>query len=137
MVAEMKDVQKAVEDKAAEVKAAVTEATTPVAPSVFVDAVHKVLLAGIGAVALAQEEVEEFVGRLVERGEIAEADGRKMMKDVLERRKKQAKKVEDVFDKRAEELLARMNIPTTDEIAALSARIAELTKKVDELKEKS
>jgi len=30
-----------------------------------------------------------------------------------------------------------MNIPTTDEIAGLSARIAELTRKVDELKEKS
>jgi poly(hydroxyalkanoate) granule-associated protein len=136
MVAEVKDVKKAVEDKAAEVKAAVTEAA-PAAPSVFVNTVHKVLLAGIGAVALAQEEVEEFVGRLVERGEIAEADGRKMLKDVLERRKKQAKKVEDALDKRVEELLARMNIPTTDEIAALSARIAELTKKVDELKEKS
>jgi len=134
MGTEVKEAKKAVEPKADEVKAAVTE---PAAPSVFVDTVHKVLLAGIGAVALAQEEVEEFVGRLVERGEIAEADGRKMMKDVLERRKKQVKKVEDGLDKRAEELLGRMNIPTTDEIAALSARIAELTKKVDELKEKS
>jgi poly(hydroxyalkanoate) granule-associated protein len=137
MVAEVNEVKKVIEPKAAEVKAAVTEADTPAAPRVFVDTVHKVLLAGIGAVALAQEEVEEFVGRLVERGEIAEADGRKMMKDVLERRKKQAKKVEELLDKRAEELLARMNIPTTDELAALSARIAELTKKVDELKEKS
>ena len=105
MVAEVKETKKVVEDKAAEEKAAVTEAAAPAAPKVFVETVHKVLLAGIGAVALAQEEVEEFVGRLVERGEIAEADGRKMMKDVLERRKKQVKKVEDGLDKRAEELL--------------------------------
>ncbi len=131
MVTEVKEAKKAVETKAAEMKAAVTEAA---APSVFVDAVHKVLLAGIGAVALAQEEIEEFVARLVERGEIAEADGRKMMKDVLEHRKKQVKKAEDVLDKRVEEVLGQMNIPTKDEIAALGAKIAALTEKVDELK---
>jgi poly(hydroxyalkanoate) granule-associated protein len=107
-------------------------------PNPFVDAVHKILLAGIGAMALAQDEVEEFVGRLVERGELAEADGKKLVKDVMERRKGQmkdeVKKVEDGFDKRVEAILARMNIPTKDEIAALNARIATLTQKVDELK---
>ena len=56
------------------------------------EAVHKVLLAGIGAAALAQEEIEDFVNRLVERGEIAEADGKKMIKDVLEKRKQMVKK---------------------------------------------
>ena len=49
----------------------------------MVDAVHKVFLAGIGAVALAKEDMEDLVGKLVERGEIAEADGRKLMKDVM------------------------------------------------------
>jgi len=104
----------------------------------LVDAVHKVLLAGIGAMALAKEDMEDLVGKLVERGEIAEADGRKMMKDVMERRKKQAseqtKKAEDVLDQRVEDVMSRMNIPTKDEIEALSAKITALTKKVDELK---
>ena len=98
---------------------------------------RKVLLAGIGAVALAQEEIEDFVGKLVERGEIAEADGRKLVKDVLERRKKQAQKAENLLDKRVAEILNRMNIPTKGEIEALSARIAALTEKVDELKKSS
>lgn len=95
---------------------------------------RKVLLAGIGAVVLAQEEVEDFVGKLVERGEIAETDGRKLVKDVLERRKKQVQKAEDLLDKRVAEILNRMNIPTKGEIETLSARIAALTEKVDELK---
>jgi poly(hydroxyalkanoate) granule-associated protein len=125
------EVKKAVEAKDDEGKAAVTEAA---APGVFVDKVHKVLLAGIGAVALAQEEVEEFVGKLIERGEIAEADGRKMMNDVMERRRKQAKKAEDVFDKRVEEILNRLSIPSKAEIEALTAKIAALTEKVDELR---
>ena len=145
MAAEGKEAKKAVEEQVAEVtkeakKAAKgqTVEAKPVESNPLVDAVHKVLLAGIGAMALAKEDMEDLVGKLVERGEIAEADGRKMMKDVMDRRKKQAgeqtKKAEDVLDKRVEDVMSRMNIPTKDEIEALSAKITALTKKVDELK---
>ncbi|MCU0500323.1 MAG: phasin family protein [Anaerolineae bacterium] len=126
--------------KAKEAKQAEEQVTEvkPAEANPLVDAVHKVLLAGIGAVALAKEDMEDLVGKLVERGEIAEADGRKMMKDVMERRKKQAseqsKKAEDILDQRVEDVMSRMNIPTKDEIEALSAKITALTKKVDELK---
>lgn len=101
----------------------------------FLDAAHKVLLASIGVVVITQEEVEKFVARLVERGEIAEKDGRKMIKDVLERRKKQAEEVrsgtEEKVDKRLDEMLARLNVPTRDDIDALSKQIATLTRKVN------
>lgn len=100
----------------------------------FVEATRKVLLAGIGAVALAQEEIESFVNKLVERGEIAEQDGRKLVRDVMEKRKKETKRAEDELEKRMEELLDRMNVPTKSDIEALSAKITALTKKVDELK---
>ncbi|MFZ0548109.1 MAG: phasin family protein [Candidatus Promineifilaceae bacterium] len=96
---------------------------------------HKVLLAGIGVVALTQEEVEKFVAKLVERGEIAEKDGRKMVKDVMERRKKQAEEVRsdtgEKVDRRVDEMLTRLNVPTRDDIDALSKQIATLTRKVD------
>ena len=96
--------------------------------------VHKVLLAGIGAVALTRDEVEQFVEKLVDRGQIAEADGKKVVKDVMAKRKKATGRAESHLDKRIEEVLGRMNIPTKDEIEALSAKITTLTKKVDELK---
>jgi poly(hydroxyalkanoate) granule-associated protein len=95
---------------------------------------RKVLLASIGAVALAQEEVEEFVSKLVERGEIAEKDGKKLVREMMEKRKKEAKKAEDELDKRLEELMGRMNVPSKGDIDALSSKITALTKKVDELK---
>ena len=50
-------------------------------PNPMVDMVRKVLLASIGAVALTQEEVEKVVNKLIERGEIAEKDGRKLIND--------------------------------------------------------
>ena len=78
---------------------------------------------------------ERFVGKLVERGEIAEQDGKELVGDVMERRKKETKKAEGELDKRLEDLLNRMNVPTKGDINALSAKITELGKKVDELKE--
>ena len=60
----------------------------------LLEAVRKVLLASIGAVALAQDEIEDFVNKLVERGEIAEKDGKKLVRDLKERRKKESEKAE-------------------------------------------
>jgi poly(hydroxyalkanoate) granule-associated protein len=100
----------------------------------FLDAVHKVLLASIGAVALAQEEIEDFVYKLVERGEIAEKDGRKLVRDVMDRRKKETEKAEDQLSRRVEDILAHMNVPSKTDIDTLGEKVAELTKKVDELK---
>ncbi|RME51161.1 MAG: poly(hydroxyalkanoate) granule-associated protein [Caldilineae bacterium] len=100
----------------------------------ILDGVRKVLLAGVGVVSLAQEEMEDFVNRLVERGEIAEKDARQLLDDVLEKRKKHAKKVEEELDRRFDDLLDRLNIPTRADIEELNAKIAALTKKIDELK---
>ena len=98
--------------------------------------VRRVLMAGVGAVALAQEEVEEFVKKLVDRGEIAEKDGRKLIDDILEKRKTRAQKAEDALESRIEGLLDRMNVPTKRDIEDLSKKITLLAEKVDELKNK-
>jgi poly(hydroxyalkanoate) granule-associated protein len=136
MAGEVKETKKVIAAEGAETKEAMEAKQAE--PNPLVEAVRKVLLAGIGAVALGKDEIEDFVGKLVERGEIAEADGRKLVKDVIERRmgqaKDQAKKAGDVLDSRVEEVLSRMNIPTKDEIESLSAKITALAQKVDELK---
>ncbi len=102
--------------------------------NLLLDYVRKVLLASIGAVALAQDEMEEFVNKLVERGQIAEQDARKLLKDVTERRTRTTAKAEETLDRRVEELLSRMNVPTKSDLDMLSAKITALTRKVDELK---
>ena len=97
----------------------------------FFQIARKVVLAGFGAVGLAQDELEEFVNRLVERGEIAEKDARKLMREVTEKRRTHAGKQ---IDKRLDEVLERMNVPSKTEIDALGHQITALTHKVEELK---
>jgi poly(hydroxyalkanoate) granule-associated protein len=98
------------------------------------EALRTVLLAGIGAVAIAQEEIDDLVEKLVERGEIAEKDGKKLIHEINEKRKHQSKKTEDQVSKRIEDALERMNVPRKSDIDALGEKINELTVKVDELK---
>jgi poly(hydroxyalkanoate) granule-associated protein len=100
----------------------------------LLDATRKVLLAGIGAFALAQEEIEDFIGKLVERGEIAEQDGKKLIREVVDKRKKTTKDAEEEANKRIQDILDRLNVPTKSDIDSLGEKIAVLTKRVEDLK---
>ena len=112
--------------------------------------VRKVLQAGVGAFALSVDEVEEFVARLVERGEIAEQDGRKVISDVLSRRRgnaevatekvqeqtsRQWSRAEAMLDQQIDNILARLNVPSKSDIELLSAKVSELAEKVDALRQ--
>ncbi len=95
------------------------------------EATRKVMLAAVGAVGLAQDEIEDFVNRLVKRGEIAEKDARKLVKEVTEKRRKGAEKR---VEKQIDRVYDRMNIPSKADIEALNDKINILTAKVEELK---
>lgn len=99
----------------------------PVKRTVFYDLSRKVLLAAIGAAAIASDEISSFVSRLAERGEIAQQDARRLITEILEQREKLEKEqIQERERQRADSVKA--------EIDALTSRIAELNKKIDELK---
>ncbi len=102
-------------------------------PSIL-ESLRRVLLASVGVVALTIEEIRELVDKLVERGEIAEQEGIKLVIEIKEKRKKKTDSAEDLASSRMRELLDKMDIPTKSDIDALSAKISTLSKKVDELK---
>ena len=95
---------------------------------------RKVLLASVGVMSLAQDEIDEFIQKLVECGEIAEKDGRELVREMRERRKTRIQEAEDRISKRIGGMLDRMNIPTQKDIQELNEKISVLTQKVEELK---
>jgi poly(hydroxyalkanoate) granule-associated protein len=109
----------------------------------LVDGFRRLTLASIGAVAMTFDEAEGLVGRLVERGELAQKDGQKLLKGLQGRLGSprnvgttQVDKVSDRLEQGVEEVLTRLNIPSKRDIEDLSARIAQLTARVEELKKK-
>jgi poly(hydroxyalkanoate) granule-associated protein len=103
------------------------------ARSSLLETVRKVLLATIGVVALAQEELEDFVNKLVERGEIAERDGKALLRDLREKRVKQTERAQEELDERIAGVLRRMNLPTRSDLDEISAKITALDEKLDQL----
>ena len=102
-------------------------------PSIL-ESLRRVLLASVGVVALTIEEIGELVDKLVERGEIAEQEGKKLVLEIKEKRKKKTDEAEDIASSRMREMMDKMDIPTKSDIDDLSKKIATLSKKVDDLK---
>ncbi len=100
----------------------------------LLESLRRVILASVGLVAMTIEELGDLVDKLVEQGEIAEEEGKKLIVEIKEKRKKTTGEAEDVATTRMREMMAKMDIPTKSDIDALSAKIATLSKKVDELK---
>jgi poly(hydroxyalkanoate) granule-associated protein len=100
----------------------------------ILDSLRRVLLASVGVVALTIEEMGELVDKLVERGEIAEQEGKKLISEIKEKRKKKTDEAEDVATTRMREMMDKMDIPTKSDIDELSKKVSALSKKVDDLK---
>ncbi|VAW38519.1 hypothetical protein MNBD_CHLOROFLEXI01-2443 [hydrothermal vent metagenome] len=105
--------------------------------NVLVDNGRKVVLAGLGVVTLAQEELTQLFKNLVERGANTEQKTRKMVSKQVETRQKEvrkaSKRVESKVEKQFENVLHRMNIPSKNDIEKLSRKVTTLNKKVNEL----
>jgi poly(hydroxyalkanoate) granule-associated protein len=104
------------------------------AQSQMMELLRKVMLATMGAAVIAQEEVEVLINRLIERGEIAEKDGKKLMHEMMDKRKSKSSQVQDEINKNITDVLERMNIPTRTDFDTLSQKINGLSNKIDELK---
>jgi poly(hydroxyalkanoate) granule-associated protein len=107
----------------------------------LVEGLRKLLLAGIGAVALSRDETEDFVNKLVARGELAQKDAEKLLREVQSRLRQarpevqeQAGKVSTRVEQGMEEFLNRLNIPSKRDVDELNAKIAQLTARVEELR---
>jgi poly(hydroxyalkanoate) granule-associated protein len=112
----------------------ITEGEVVEEETTILESLRRVLLASIGVVALTIDEMGDLVDKLVERGEIAEQEGKKLVNEIKEKRKKKTGEAEDQASKRMREMMDKMDIPSKADIEELSNKIATLSRKVDDLK---
>lgn len=100
----------------------------------------RVMQAGIGAVALAQEEVEQVVKKLVQKGALVESEGRKWVADFMEKGYQQTKDKVNSFEQNletnVEAIVKKFSLPSKGQIEELAGKVEELSRKVDELMKK-
>ena len=104
---------------------------------------HKIWLAGLGALAKAEQEGTKVFHNLVEAGEDFEARGKKrfkLVKGKVDEAREMAgetfDKLGDTFDDKVAGAVRRLGVPNRSEIQRLTKRVEELTAKVDRLKPK-
>ena len=95
---------------------------------------RKVVLASVGAVGIAQDELNTLIKRMVERGEITEKDARKLVNDVQKEVKKRRKSGQTKAENEMEGMMEKLNVPSKADIEDLTAQVSALSKRIEELK---
>ncbi len=111
------------------------------------DSAHKIWLAGLGALATAEEEGTKLFNTLVKKGEGYDKEVRNGFEKAAKVARKEASKVRSTagkawekigggFDDQVGAALGRMGVPTKREIDSLSRKVDRLTKTLQDLKGK-
>jgi poly(hydroxyalkanoate) granule-associated protein len=102
------------------------------------DSAHRIWLAGLGALAAAEEEGTKLFSRLVERGREVESRGKVEVDKAKTKAEGTLGDLGDKLGSRIDETLTatlhRLGVPTRDEIRTLTQRVEELNSKVEQLK---
>ena len=109
----------------------------------IMDSAHKVWLAGLGAVAMAEQEGGKFFSNLLEQGQKLESKSKKQVekaKGTVSGMKTVAESYWETFgrtiDDQVTAVIHRIGVPTKDEIEALTKKVEDLTVAVDNLRTK-
>ena len=116
-------------------------------PNDIMDSAHKVWLAGLGAVAMAEGEGAKFFGDLVSKGEKLESRSKKQTQERMEKAKGTVAGLKVVaesywetfgrtVDDQVTNVIHRIGVPTKEEIETLTKKVEDLTAAVDKLRTK-
>ena len=94
---------------------------------------RKVILTGVGSAALAVDEAESFVRRSMSRGEVAERDGRRLIKEIRETGARRTASAEETVATNVDWVFRRLNVPTRQDVHQLNSKINRLIEKVNTL----
>lgn len=97
----------------------------------FAEQIRRVALAGVGAIVMAQEEMADFVHRLVEHGEIGEQEGKRVIHDIFSR-KSAVSSVEAQVNARFNQLVKNLTLPSGRDFNSLSEKLARLESELDD-----
>ena len=91
--------------------------------------VHKALMLGIGV----PEKVKELVDELVEKGELSESQGAKIVKECSEKVSKSGDELSRTVSDLINRTLEKINIPTRDEVEKIEKQLTALSARIKKL----
>ncbi|MCC5889389.1 MAG: hypothetical protein JJU01_02390 [Alkalibacterium sp.] len=93
----------------------------------MIEDIKKALLVGVGSTAIALEKAVEQVDKLVSRGKLTVAEGKKLTEELIQRKNKEVSLEEK---ETLEAILLEMNVAQRKDIEDLEAKVEELERKM-------
>ena len=98
------------------------------------ESAHRIWLAGLGALAAAEQEGAKVFNRLVDRGKEVESRGKQQFQEARGRAESAWSGMGDKVDEKVNAALHRLGVPTREEIQELTRRVEELNAKIEQLR---
>ncbi len=96
----------------------------------MVDALRKLLLAGLGTIDLTEEKAKAIFNDLVARGEMSEKDAKELVSSWTKRAAEHRGRLQEEIDQAVQRALSAMGIARKSEVEALKAKLDELEGKL-------
>ncbi len=96
----------------------------------MVDALRKLLLAGLGTIDLTEEKAKAIFNDLVARGELSEKDAKELISSWTKRAAEHRGRLQEDIEQGVQRALSAMGIARKAEVEALKAKIDELESKL-------
>ena len=103
---------------------------------VMADVLKKAMLAGIGAVVLTKEKIEELVDELIKKGELSKEDRAKFIHELAEKVELRSREVKKWVDETVKVAMSKVKVVKTEEIELLREQVDDLTKTIARLEKK-
>jgi len=91
----------------------------------------KSLFAGIGAVAMTEDKIQELIDDFVQKGEISEKEGDSLVKEFRDAVDEQRSKILQTIDERVQSVLHELHLVTRDDITDLEQHLKKDFAKID------
>jgi polyhydroxyalkanoate synthesis regulator phasin len=93
------------------------------------DLIKDTILATLGVLSLTREKAETLFKDLVKKGELAETEEAKFVKNVIEKSGKRRVEVEKKIEEIVERAVKKLNVPTRKDLEEIKDKLDELIKK--------
>ncbi|AKB12714.1 Polyhydroxyalkanoate synthesis regulator phasin [Methanosarcina thermophila] len=100
------------------------------------ESVRKLGLIGAGLWAITEDRINELVKELVDKGDINKEEGKKVVQEMLEERKRQKLDLEKKISEKIQESISKIDIFTKKDMNELESRIQKLEEEIQRIKNK-
>ena len=100
------------------------------------ESIRKLGLIGAGLWAITEDKINDLVKELVDKGDMSKEEGKKVIQDMLEERKKQKIDLEKKISEKIQESISKTDIFTKKEMHELESRIETLEDEIQRIKNK-